>query len=774
MQALHDRVRQPTRLGALALQMLQVAGEHLLARGYALSVQAWHFNATGQRVECQATTMQAVDALRASGEPRGHAHALDLLSLNAMSAGRFDEAITLALEALDVPGAVRLPAELALNMSRLGGAHAYLGKFDEALRWFYRAIDQAEASGDEGLQASVLSIVGAVQFSLHNREDGDLLSERAWRLLQGGERNQLWGLVTINRLSALMLTDRNAQALPLVEAYLEVAPSFNVLMQAKCLMAAATVLAHLGQTDRAQRLLDDGVARHQDLGAPASDGAWLQAMLWNQTGRHTEALALCSERLSQSDAPDAKAPVSRARLHTEAVRACEALGELAQALRWYRELAATERLLSDEAARSRRLTLQIQFELQTAQRARDAALQREREAEHERALLAELNQRLADANLAKTRFLAAASHDLRQPIHALGLQLAHLGNCRSVSETQGVTQRMGRAIASLTTMFDTLLDISRMDAGVVTPRLQQMAMRPFLARLVEEFLPVAQAAGLRLALWLPQSTGAVLHTHSDPALLERVVRNVLANALKYTAQGAVLVALRQRAGQLSLEVWDSGAGIADSERERIFDEFYQVGVAARAHSDGLGLGLSIVRRLSVLLDHPVSLASRLGQGTRFRILLPTVVASRSVQGPTSGPPSQTTEPALHALRSLHVAVIEDDADVRDSIVALLQRWGHRVDAGACADELLGQWPAGSGPDAVVADYRLQGARNGCDEVQALARALGRQPATLIVTGETAPETLRLLAASGLPWLSKPLQPARLRSWLAGVCELGDG
>lgn len=244
MQALHDRVRQPTRLGALALEMLQMAGDHLLARGYALSVQA-----------------------------------------------------------------------------------------------------------------SVLSIVGAVQFSLHNREDGDLLSERAWRLPQGGERNQLWGLVTINRLSALMLTDRNAQALPLVEAYLEAAPSFNVLMQAKCPMAAATVLAHLGQTDRAQRLLDDGVARHQDLGAPASDGAWLQAMLWHQTGRHTEALALCSERLFQSDAPDAQSPVSRARPHTEAVRACEDLGELAQALSWYRELAATERLLSDEAARSRRLTL---------------------------------------------------------------------------------------------------------------------------------------------------------------------------------------------------------------------------------------------------------------------------------------------------------------------------------------------------------------------------------------------------------------------------------
>ena len=152
----------------------------------------------------------------------------------------------------------------------------------------------------------------------------------------------------------------------------------------------------------------------------------------------------------------------------------------------------------------------------------------------------------------------------------------------------------------------------------------------------------------------------------------------------------------------------------------------------RDHNEGLGLGLSIVRRLSMLLDHPVSLASRLGQGTRFTVLLPAVVASGSVQGPASGPPFQAIVPA---------------------------GWTQ------------GPVPTGCVPDAVVADYRLRGARNGCNEVQALARALGRQRATLMVTGETAPETLRLLAASGLPWLSKPLQPARLRSWLAGACEL---
>lgn len=366
------------------------------------------------------------------------------------------------------------------------------------------------------------------------------------------------------------------------------------------------------------------------------------------------------------------------------------------------------------------------------------------------------------ADQAKTQFLAAASHDLRQPAHALGLYMAALRAGPLLAEQAELAERISASLAALDSMFAALLDVSRIDAGAVLPHWDLVALAPLLRRLADEWAPEAEARGLRLAL---RAGPADAVTVTDAMLLERVLRNLLANAVKYTQHGGVLLACRSRVqadGRHAwrVEVWDSGIGIAAGDHERVFEEFVQVGNPGRdrQQAPGLGLGLAIVRRLARLLQLRLVLHSRPGRGSVFMIdgLTP------------AGAVPQRAAAARGRMRRLAgtlVVVIEDDADIRDAMRRLLRLWDCRVVDGGHSGDVLRQLPAESVAHAVVADLRLADGRRGPAEAQALFAAWGRSVPLLLVSGETAAGQLRDLQQAGHTCLAKPVSPARLRAWL---------
>lgn len=377
-----------------------------------------------------------------------------------------------------------------------------------------------------------------------------------------------------------------------------------------------------------------------------------------------------------------------------------------------------------------------------------------------------------EANLAKTRFLAAASHDLRQPAHALALYMAALRSEKLEPNQADLVQRMSGSLSALETMFNMLLDMSRIDAGALTPALRTFSIEPLLRQLAEEFAPQAEARGLRLALRLPTVSAAFVR--SDPVLVGRIVRNLLANAIKYTSDGGILLACRlrsgdqtgaggaeQRASQWRIEVWDTGCGIAEHDRQHVFEEFFQVDNPGRDRIKGLGLGLSIVQRLIKLLDLKLQLHSRLGRGSCFAVCLPQVT---SVSTASALVPVASTA----AIQGMTVGMIEDDVEVRDAMRELLQRWGCTVVEGANAAELLlNQHERGfcAPPDALLVDHRLAAGKSGPTEANILFERWDARVAMLVVSGESEFGDIR---AAGFTCLAKPVPATLLRNWLASV------
>jgi two-component system, sensor histidine kinase len=370
------------------------------------------------------------------------------------------------------------------------------------------------------------------------------------------------------------------------------------------------------------------------------------------------------------------------------------------------------------------------------------------------------------ANRGKTGFLAAASHDLRQPIHALGLYMGSLRHRPLEAGAREIVDRMDGSVAALESLLNALLDISRIDAGVLVPQPRPFDLGALLHRLADEFSREAAARALRFSVRVGGVAPAC--ATADPMLVERVLRNLMANAVKYTCSGGVLVTCRPRGAngpspQWRVEVWDTGPGIAADEQERVFDEFYQAGNPERDRRGGLGLGLSIVRRLARLMKLPLALHSRPGRGSRFVLDLPAF--THALCGVAS-----TDEKEV--LPKMVIAVIDDDAEVRDAMRSLLQSWQCDVLVGADADDVMRAVRAGqAAPRAVVADLRLRGGRDGVAEVARLREAFGADLPALLVSGDSAPERVRVMQDSGLPWLAKPVSPARLRSWLSRAGHL---
>jgi CheY-like chemotaxis protein/anti-sigma regulatory factor (Ser/Thr protein kinase) len=325
-----------------------------------------------------------------------------------------------------------------------------------------------------------------------------------------------------------------------------------------------------------------------------------------------------------------------------------------------------------------------------------------------------------------------------------------------------LAERMAAALGALQAMFVALLDVSRIDAGSLSPQWALVPLAPLLRRLADEQAGAAEARGLRLSLHLADEAATSI---TDPLLLERVLRNLLANAVQHTAAGGVLLACRRRgvadgagAARWRIEVWDSGCGIAPADQERVFQEFQQLGDTR----GGLGLGLPIARRLVQLLQLKLTLHSRPGRGSVFFVdgLAPAGAAPLRAAAARAG---------LRRLAGATVAVLDDNEDVRRATRGLLQRWECTVHDAADADALLAQ--AAGRPQALVADLRLAGGRNGIAEAQRLFAAWGGTVPLLLVSGDS-----RAAVPAGIDAaiLAKPASPARLRAWLEQVLAAPDG
>jgi two-component system, sensor histidine kinase len=379
-------------------------------------------------------------------------------------------------------------------------------------------------------------------------------------------------------------------------------------------------------------------------------------------------------------------------------------------------------------------------------------------------LVQELREQKAvaeQANVAKSKFLAAASHDLRQPLHALGLFVAALRDRVRDGEVKTLVDNISSSVGALDSLFNALLDISKLDAGIVEPRMRHIHLRVLLDRLANEYAPQARMRGLS---WRCEGDDSVIH--SDPALLETILRNVISNAIRYTERGAVTVTWGCADRQVDIEVTDTGIGIAPEHHQDVFQEFFQLHNPERDRNKGLGLGLAIVQRLTRLLRHDLELNSEPGVGTRLRMTLSAGDAVR-IQ-PES---DSATDLAVRDETGLTVLIIDDELAVREAMAVLLGGWGWRVLTAASLQEA--QAISETAPDAIIADYRLRDAHTGAEAIQQLHRQWRRDVPALIITGDTAPERLRQAQDSGFAFLHKPVQPARLRGFLRFAARARD-
>ncbi len=380
--------------------------------------------------------------------------------------------------------------------------------------------------------------------------------------------------------------------------------------------------------------------------------------------------------------------------------------------------------------------------------------------------LREKKEEAETATLAKSRFLAAASHDLRQPTHALGMFVARLKQLEHKPEALHLIAHLELSLLAMRDLLDGLLDISRLEAGTVQVRLQSFHLNDVFEQLKVELGLTAIGRGLTLRI-RPSSLGL----RSDPTLLHQILLNLMANALRYTELGGVLLAGRRAADGKSarIEVWDSGIGIALEHQEAIFKEFYQIGNLERDRGKGLGLGLNIVQRTAQLLGHRLHVCSRPGVGSRFSVEVPlapapAVALERSNVSPTD---------SYDNLQGLTVQVIEDDELAREGMVGLLASWGIKVVAAGDLSTALRQLNAGSLPDLILSDYRLPQGEDGIAAVRQLRAAAGWSIPAFLISGDTDPGLLLAARDAGLILLHKPVRPAKMRNLIRRLTNTGQ-
>lgn len=368
--------------------------------------------------------------------------------------------------------------------------------------------------------------------------------------------------------------------------------------------------------------------------------------------------------------------------------------------------------------------------------------------------VAERTQELELANAAKSRFLAMASHDLRQPLHALGLFVAQLRTPLSSRERTKTIERVDAARKELDEMFNSLLDISRLDAGMLTPKITEFPIAHLLQKIERTFNQATREKGLQLRI--RRSNAWV---RSDPMLLERILLNLVSNAVRYTLRGGIIVGCRRRGETLRIEVWDTGPGIPEDQKQNIFGEFFQVPGQERNRSGGLGLGLAIVDGLRLLLDHRIDLASRVGRGSRFAIELPIVDECVTSTAPVDSP-----YPGAFPAEGKRILVVADAPMVKEGTGGLLGNWGYSVlTAGSDEAALMRVAQRQERPDLIISDYHLANGKIGIRAIEQINAAFGSSIPAILISGDTAAEPLRDANERGYILLHKPVDPMRLRA-----------
>jgi two-component system, sensor histidine kinase len=367
------------------------------------------------------------------------------------------------------------------------------------------------------------------------------------------------------------------------------------------------------------------------------------------------------------------------------------------------------------------------------------------------------------ANRAKTQFFAAASHDLRQPLHAMGLFAQALRERTRDSDVAPLVNSINESVAALEGLFSELLDVTRIDSGAIEVHPRDFALGDMLRRLRLHFEASAFEKGLALRL-----RGASRIVFADALLVERIVRNLVANAIRYTEDGTVLVGCRQHGSKVRLQVWDTGCGIEPGQQSRIFEEFYQVRGqegAAAGQPKGLGLGLAIAKRFAGLIDAPLTLRSWPGRGTVFTLELPAGEAPSGVIAAQASAPAQRL-----TLQGRRIVIVDDDPAVLAGLEALLTGWGaalQRFDSVmACVAWTNDCAITEPEPDLAIVDFRLEDGRDGLEAIQALRRRFGPALPAIVVSGSTMSRVEALAQEHNFHLLIKPVLPNKLRAMIA--------
>jgi PAS domain S-box-containing protein len=359
-----------------------------------------------------------------------------------------------------------------------------------------------------------------------------------------------------------------------------------------------------------------------------------------------------------------------------------------------------------------------------------------------------------EANLAKTRFLAAASHDLRQPIQAIGLFHHALKRTGLTEEQQLLHDLLGKSARNLGDLLNSLLDISKLDAAAVVPSFEAVGLKALFQMLDTEFAPMAKEKSLRLRFYYSKNDVFVL---ADRKLFSSLLANLISNAIKYTHSGKVLVSVRQRNGQALIQVWDTGIGIAVEHINNIFKEYCQLGNPERDRNKGLGLGLAIVKSLARLMNSEVFVRSELGRGSVFELCIPLTKLSEILQE------AKPSRPVIKSpkIKYKRVILVEDDAMVLTGIVLLLEDLGMKVETFSTARAALESDLTSAGNvDFYLSDLGLPDL-SGMDLLQALQRQRGRPIKAAILTGDTSPQSIGMIKSSQWPVLFKPIDPDKL-------------
>ncbi len=361
------------------------------------------------------------------------------------------------------------------------------------------------------------------------------------------------------------------------------------------------------------------------------------------------------------------------------------------------------------------------------------------------------------ANLSKTRFLAAASHDVLQPLHAAQLVVSTLADIQDSKQGKRLIGQVERSLDTMHELLQTLLDISRLDAGVVVPSFESVSLRSVVASLLSDFRPIAADKGIEL-----RSRTQDLAVWSDRRMLRRVLQNLVSNSIRYTVTGKVLIGTRKRGDNLVIEVIDTGVGIPADQEEHIFDEFHRGAVAKSAEDStnaGLGLGLAIVKRLVNAMNHSLALSTRVGHGTRISLTAPLAARREEVDHPKAISP---LVPPTNQLRNAKVLLIKNEPSVAEAMSGLLVSWGCKPKTSGSKAQALEQLE-GWTPDLIIADQHLDYGGLGTDTIRIVHERFGQDIPAIVITADPADAVVRGSQDVGAELMHKPVKPAQLRA-----------